>query len=64
MTEDRNSLLSRFTARFAAVVVGAVLALAVGAPWLLHDAPPSPEAVLASSLCCTSAPGADSTHAP
>jgi len=65
MTEDRTTFIGRLTARFAAMIIGAVLALAIGAPWLLHDAPPSPEAVLASSVCCTSAAGAtDSTHAP
>ena len=37
-------------ARVAAVVVGIVIALGVGAPWLLNDAPPSPEAVMAARV--------------
>jgi hypothetical protein len=57
MTEDRSSIIGRLAARAAVVIVGLVLAIAVGAPFLLYDAPPSPEAVFAASLCCASAPG-------
>ena len=48
MQENSNS--RGHTARIAAVVVGVVIALGVGAPWLLNDAPPSPEAVLAAKV--------------
>ena len=44
------------TARVAILIVGIVLALAVGAPFLLNDAPPSPEAVFATKLCCVKVP--------
>ena len=43
----------QLTARAAVVVVALYLALAVGAPWLLHDAPPSAQDVLATQACCT-----------
>jgi len=56
MNEVRTNVTSRQTARVAITIVGFVLALAVGAPWLLNEAPPSPEAVFAAKLCCTSAP--------
>lgn len=48
MQENYNS--RSHTARIAAVIVGIVIALGVGAPWLLNDAPPSPEAVLAAKV--------------
>ena len=41
--------------RAAVVVVSLYVALAVGAPWLLYDAPPSAQDVLASKVYC--APG-------
>lgn len=37
-------------ARIVAIIAGLVFALVVGTPWLLHDAPPSPEAVIAAKL--------------
>jgi hypothetical protein len=40
--------------RAAIVIVGLYLALAVGAPWLLYDAPPSAVDVLASEAYCAS----------
>ena len=43
------------TARAAIVVAALYLALAVGAPWLLNDAPPSAQDVLATQACCTTA---------
>jgi hypothetical protein len=41
------------TARAALIVAALYLALAVGAPWLLNDAPPSAQDVLATQACCT-----------
>ena len=58
MNADRTSTLGRQTARAAAWIVGLVLVFAVGAPWLLNDAPPSFEAVVVARLCCAKAPGA------
>ena len=46
------------TARAALVVVALYLALAVGAPWLLQEAPPSAQDVLATAACCSVAPAA------
>jgi hypothetical protein len=43
------------TARAALIVAALYLALAVGAPWLLNDAPPSAQDVLATQACCTAA---------
>jgi hypothetical protein len=57
MNEDRTSVISRLTARIAVLIVGLLLGAAVGAPWLLYDAPPSPEAVFAARLCCAKTPG-------
>ncbi len=57
MNADRTGIIGRLAARAAVLVAGFVLALAIGAPWLLHDAPPSPEAVFAARLCCTHAAG-------
>jgi len=48
MQEKPNS--SSRAARVAAIIVGMVIALGVGAPWLLNDAPPSPEAVFAAKV--------------
>jgi hypothetical protein len=56
MNETRTSLTSHLTTRIAVLIAGVVLALVVGAPWLLLDAPPSPEAVFAARLCCVKAP--------
>ena len=58
MNEDRTNTTSRQTARCAVLIVGLFLALAVGAPWLLRDAPPSPEAVFVAKLCCAQGPNA------
>jgi hypothetical protein len=58
MDEDRVNGPRRHAARVAALVVGTLLALAIGAPWLLYDAPPSPEAVFAAAACCSNAPTA------
>jgi hypothetical protein len=45
----------KWITRAAVVVVSLYVALAVGAPWLLYDAPPSAQDVLASKAYC--APG-------
>ena len=63
MTEIRTSITSHATARVAIVIVGLLVALAFGAPWLLNDAPPSPEAVFAAKLCCVKAPSVVAPHA-
>jgi len=52
------SLVGRYAARAAIVVAGVYLALAVGAPWLLLNAPPSPQDVIAAQVCCFKAAGA------
>ena len=57
MNEDRRNAAGRLTARIA-LVLGLAAALAVGGPWLLNDAPPSPEAVIAAAVCCAQAPNA------
>ena len=57
MNENRTSVISRTTARVAVLIAGLFLVVAVGAPFLLYDAPPSPEAVFATRLCCGTAPG-------
>jgi hypothetical protein len=41
---------SSHTARIAAVIVGIAIAVGVGAPWLLTEAPPSPEVVIAAKV--------------
>ena len=41
MTADRFHFAGRIAARAAAVLAGLYLAFAVGAPWILNDAPPS-----------------------
>ena len=63
MTEAHASLTTTATARVAIVIVGLLVALAFGAPWLLNDAPPSPEAVFAAKLCCVKAPNVVAPHA-
>jgi hypothetical protein len=49
--------------RRALLVTGFILALAVGAQWLLYDAPPSPEAVVAARACCAKLPPVAAPHA-
>ncbi len=57
MNEDSTGTTARRLAtRIAALIAGVVVVLALGAPWLLNDAPPSPEAVVAAKACCASAP--------
>ncbi len=41
---------STLGAALAAVVL--YVAVAIGIPWLLNEAPPSPEAALVAQLCC------------
>ena len=62
MNEDRRNAAGRLTARIA-LVLGFAAALAVGGPWLLNDAPPSPEAVIAAAACCAQAPNAGARDA-
>jgi len=57
MNEDRRNAVGRLTARIA-LLLGFAAALAIGGPWLLNDAPPSPEAVIAAAVCCAQAPNA------
>ena len=57
MNEDRLNATSRLTVRLALMIAFAA-ALAIGGPWLLNDAPPSPEAVMAAAVCCAKAPNA------
>jgi hypothetical protein len=52
------SLVGRYAARAAIVIAGVYLALAVGAPWLLLNAPPSPQDVVAAQVCCFKAASA------
>jgi hypothetical protein len=60
MNALRIGLVSRYAARAAIVVAGVYLALAVGAPFLLLHAPPSPQDVVAAQVCCfRSVGGAD-----
>jgi hypothetical protein len=49
--DEPNRPLTLIT-RSAVVVVALYVALAVGAPWLLYDAPPSAQDVLASTVYC------------
>ena len=53
-----NELDPRVTpvTRAAMVIVALYVALAIGAPWLLNDAPPSAQDVLAANVFCE--PGA------
>jgi hypothetical protein len=57
MNEDRLNWASRLTVRLA-IMIAFAAALAIGGPWLLNDAPPSPEAVIAAAVCCAKAPNA------
>jgi hypothetical protein len=58
MNEFRINAVGRYAARAAILAAGIYLALAVGAPWLLLDAPPSPQDVVAAKVCCFKAVGA------
>ena len=64
MQDDPTSIRNRHLARVAAVIVGIVIALAVGAPWLLNDAPPSPEAVVAAKVFGATAQARTAPDAP
>jgi hypothetical protein len=55
MNNDSSRIRSPHVVRVVAVIVGLVLAAVVGAPWLLNDAPPSPEAVVATKVLRASA---------
>ena len=54
MSEYRLNAASRLTVRLA-VILGFAATLAIGGPWLLNDAPPTPEAVIAAAVCCAEA---------
>ena len=58
MNAMRMISVSRLAARAAIVVAGVYLALAVGAPWMLNSAPPSPQDVVAAQVCCVKSAGA------
>jgi hypothetical protein len=58
MNAMRINAVGRYAARAAIVVAAIYFALAVGAPWLLLDAPPSPQDVVATQVCCFKAAGA------
>jgi len=58
MNAMRMNAVSRLAARAAIVVAGVYLAFAVGAPWMLNNAPPSPQDVVAAQVCCFKAAGA------
>jgi hypothetical protein len=55
MNEFRANETSHHAARAAIFIAVIYLALAVGAPWLLNEAPPSPQAVVAAKVCCAKA---------
>jgi hypothetical protein len=57
MNAMRMNAVGRSAARAAIVVAGVYFALAVGAPWLLHNAPPSPQDIVAAQVCCASSAG-------
>ena len=58
MNELRMNAVGRYAARAALLVAGVYLAVAVGAPWLLHNAPPTPQDVVAAQVCCFKSAGA------
>ena len=55
MTESTFRHSTRFAARAAVILAGMYLAFAVGAPWMLNDAPPTPQDFVASKVCCAKA---------
>jgi len=55
MTEYRFHFARRFAARAAVILAGMYLAFAVGAPWMINDAPPTPQDFVASKVCCAKA---------
>jgi hypothetical protein len=63
MNDRRTNATRPSTTRRALLVTGFILALAVGAQWLLYDAPPSPEAVVAARACCAKLPPVTAPHA-
>ena len=58
MNTLRMNAVGRYAARAAVLVAGVYLAFAVGAPWLLYNAPPSPQDVVAAQVCCVKSAGA------
>ena len=64
MSESRLQSLRRHAPRAALMLLATYLALAVGAPWLLHDAPPSPQDVVAAKVCCGATAAATETRTP
>ena len=63
MNDRRPNATRPSTARRVLLVTGFILALAVGAQWLLYEAPPSPEAVVAARACCAKPSPVDAPHA-
>jgi len=62
MNALRMNSIGRHAARAAIVVASTYFALAVGAPWLLHHAPPSAQDVVAAQVCCFKAAAAADTR--
>ena len=58
MTQFHFTTVSRHAARALMLAAGLYLAFAVGAPWLLYNAPPSPQDVVAAKVCCVKAASA------
>ncbi len=63
MNDRRTNANRPSTTRRALLVTGSILAFAVGAQWLLYEAPPSPEAVVAARVCCAKPPPVTAPHA-
>ena len=63
MNDRRTNPARPSVALRALLVTGFILALSVGAQWLLYDAPPSPEAVVAAKACCAKPPPVAAPHA-
>jgi len=57
MNAMRMNAVGRYAARAALIVAGVYFALAVGAPWLLLNAPPSPQDIVAAQACCFKSAG-------
>jgi hypothetical protein len=62
MTELHLNTISRHAVRAAMIAAGLYLVFAVGAPWMLHNAPPSPQDVVAAKVCCDKAASNTDAH--
>jgi len=64
VNERLMNAVGRLAARVAIVIASVHFAFAVGAPWMLNGAPPSPQDVTAAQVCCARlAGGADARPA-